>query len=208
MCNQIPLRPAMITLLLLSAASAAVVIGEPCPFLHGPTLALAAADNVTVIVCGGESVAKAYATRASPADVPYAMAQRSQLSSMELFHRARSYPDVADGGAVLTVDCWSGRMGLRFAEFTVGMDCGVAELQRRADAVDAMDPADTYTLKTAHVLRGLAAWREQRLCHAWTADVSKQAVAMGWLVMLLMASACRNVRTHFTDLLLARKSHP
>lgn len=146
-------------LLLLHAAAAARIM-SPCHGLQGAVVTEAAPNNVTVLFVHDDVLA------------------------MDLFMMARAMvagqaPVAAD--AVLVVDCVSGRMGVQFAAFTVGMDCGARELQAAADGVDALHAADWLAVKTARVVRQLAAWRTERRCDAWTLRKPGLTAFIVWL---------------------------
>lgn len=113
------------------------------------------------------------------------------LLHMELYAVARAFAALQGTGdpvagqhgaptapeAAVAVDCASGRMAVAFAGWTAGMDCSVPEVARIVAEAGNARPLP-------HLLRQLAAWRQERRCEAWGSRYPTLAALLFWTITI------------------------
>jgi len=128
-----------------------------CPFLDEPQLRYVASHAAASLLVVGEP--------------------GSPLTALELTLR-----NDTSRLPLLVVDCETNSMALRCPGQRVGMDCAEKHLLRLAGNVEPLRPEDARTVKTAHILRGLASLCAERVCEPWTARHEHATAALFWVV--------------------------
>lgn len=162
----------MIFTVFASCVAAVYIIGQPCP-LWNDTEIRAHWANATVISLNGGQVAAELANETGhyPPGVTH----------MQLYMIARDYGTTT--AATLAVDCWSGRIGLAFTDYVIGMDCSVGLVGAVLNDIDAMHAADSRTVKMRHLLGHLQGWIAGGRCRNWLADWPTAAALCFWLAI-------------------------
>lgn len=158
--------------IIISSTCAVHIIGRPCP-LWNYTEIRAHAANATVISLNGDQVAAELANETGR--------YPPGLTHMQLYVIARDYG--ATTAATLAIDCWSGRIGLAFAEYVAGMDCSVALVHGIMSDVDAMHAADSRTVKLRHLLGHLRHWAHEETCKNWLVNWPTLTALAFWLTI-------------------------
>lgn len=158
---------------LFSVAAAAIrIIGQPCP-LWNDTEIRAHSANATIISLNGDQVAAELGNQTGH--------YPPGLTHMQLYMVARDYGTKT--AATLAVDCWSGRIGMSFADYSIGMDCSVGLVGTVLNDIDAMHPADSRTVKMRHLLNHVQVWIADGRCRNWLSAWPTLAALLFWLAI-------------------------
>lgn len=170
------MRAPLLLLLLAAFARAAVVIGDECAGLH---LNREALERPT----GGD-----LRTLVALVDRP--------LWRMEAWTAARLHAQRDGIDAAVVVACRSAyerdepTVGVAFAEFTPGMDCGSAHVDAVFAEVEALDERDRHTVRIERLVSSLERWHRTRRCSVGTEG---SRAALFWALAGVLATIIARV---------------
>jgi len=78
-------------------------------------------------------------------------------------------------GALVTLECGSGRVLVHFSDFDVQLGCAIERVAALMAAVDALDDAHSFAVKARHVLDDVGSWHARRAC-ALPSDLVRAAI--------------------------------
>jgi len=105
---------------------------------------------------------------------------------------AGSGRDRSDIDAIVLLECGSARAAVYFPAMPeLGLDCARRRIDGIFASVDALVPADAFTVKTTHLVHALDAWRADRACVVPSEHVR---ATIFWVLVLAAYTACRWLR--------------
>ena len=101
---------------------------------------------------------------------------------------AGSGRDRSDIDAIVLLECGSARAAVYFPALPdLGLDCASRRIDAIFASVDALAPADAFTVKTTHLVHALDAWRTDRAC---VLPAEHVRATIFWVLVLVVWQLC------------------